>query len=68
MVLIETLWNVKQRKLTESEAVKAVLIETLWNVKIGMTCQVGDGVTVLIETLWNVKRNDKKRHGIISRY
>ena len=41
-VLIETLWNVKTKKLNTSKVGKTVLIETLWNVKqdrMDLTCQ-----------------------------
>ena len=56
-VLIETLWNVKLRQLSDRAGSLSVLIETLWNVKYGITLD-GETITrlVLIETLWNVKR------------
>ena len=34
MVLIETLWNVKEDKQADVKKALSVLIETLWNVKI----------------------------------
>ena len=55
LVLIETLWNVKTRKLNTSRVGKTVLIETLWNVKILHSSKNDVISIVLIETLWNVK-------------
>ena len=55
IVLIETLWNVKQNAFTAADIVYSVLIETLWNVKSDMAELMAGEEAVLIETLWNVK-------------
>ena len=56
LVLIETLWNVKEYQVVYHENRILVLIETLWNVKEKRSKSVLPGAIVLIETLWNVKK------------
>ena len=56
MVLIETLWNVKNNVGSSGWASSTVLIETLWNVKKIKPGINFPGFLVLIETLWNVKK------------
>ena len=57
LVLIETLWNVKEYLMPFFLQYVYVLIETLWNVKQHHLRQSIFNVRVLIETLWNVKDN-----------
>ena len=54
-VLIETLWNVKDKTTLDFGATVSVLIETLWNVKSLNGKNQMYLQRVLIETLWNVK-------------
>ena len=58
-VLIETLWNVKNRAGFVRCPFHAVLIETLWNVKTIISNGPIAATIVLIETLWNVKSGRK---------
>ena len=60
VVLIETLWNVKEETLHDDIEAHAVLIETLWNVKRTSLFVLRILRSVLIETLWNVKRPEKQ--------
>ena len=55
IVLIETLWNVKEDIQNQILHECKVLIETLWNVKEEKNLLVVFQLEVLIETLWNVK-------------
>ena len=55
IVLIETLWNVKQASIRVRLCGRFVLIETLWNVKMVSSPFDAFSREVLIETLWNVK-------------
>ena len=56
VVLIETLWNVKESVWNEINGKAQVLIETLWNVKLlALIIIPHNWKFVLIETLWNVK-------------
>ena len=55
LVLIETLWNVKNEKAKFALQQDLVLIETLWNVKCTAVLSFSGIKPVLIETLWNVK-------------
>ena len=57
MVLIETLWNVKNIVARWAFSHNSVLIETLWNVKQKEWKNSCSRSGVLIETLWNVKLN-----------
>ena len=58
IVLIETLWNVKDGYVTVTPSLTTVLIETLWNVKRTSRFVFRILRSVLIETLWNVKMSD----------
>ena len=55
LVLIETLWNVKDFNFSMFRDPVFVLIETLWNVKMNSKKSWYKVYIVLIETLWNVK-------------
>ena len=53
-VLIETYWNVNERRYISCYRIHVVLIETYWNVNIVTLTKAITELTVLIETYWNV--------------
>ena len=55
--LIDTLWNVNVRVISNSLDAVSELIETLWNVNFKVVLYEVDGYTELIETLWNVNND-----------
>ena len=53
-VLIDTWWNVNQRKGTKEKLKMQVLIDTWWNVNQAYTRHSKILLKVLIDTWWNV--------------
>ena len=69
MVLIESDWNLKERKRARIRNRRKVLIESDWNLKDNVNLPISSVSCVLIESDWNLKgtvaiRSGRNRKGI----